>query len=182
MAPTLLTPRLVLHAWIDDDTEAWADMNADPRVMEFFPSTDLRERSLQSAQVLRSNLDRDGCGWWVVEVKGCMPFAGVIALQPVPFEAPFTPANEIGWRFCADAWGMGYATESALAALKFAFEKLKWPEVVAMTASINLRSRRVMERIGMTHDSRDDFDHPRLESGHRLQRHVLYRAKVGPAE
>ena len=168
----------MLRGWTDDDIEAWATMNADPRVMEFFPHTAERERSFASAIKMRADVERDGFGWFVVEVMGSIPFAGVIALQRVPFEAAFTPAREIGWRFIADAWGHGYATEAASAALDFAFDTLGWGEVIAMTAAINRRSRRVMERLGMTHDSRDDFDHPRLEIGHRLRRHVLYRARA----
>ena len=167
---------MILRGWTDSDVEAWAEMNLDPRVMEFFPGTQERERSLASANAMRMELDRDGYGWFVAEVKGKIPFAGVIALQPVPFKAHFTPAREIGWRFVAKAWGHGYATEAAAAALDHAFKKLDWNQVVAMTAAINSPSRRVMERLGMTHDPSDDFDHPRLDATHALSRHVLYRA------
>ncbi len=175
--PVIETPRLILRGWNDEDVHAWARMNADPRVMEFFPGTQEPQQSIAAAIALRKELERDGYGWFVVEVKDRMPFAGAIALQPVPFEAPFTPAKEIGWRFMVNAWGCGYATEAAGAALNFAFEELRWSEVVAMTAAINARSRRVMERLGMTHDPADDFDHPRLDEGHRLRRHVLYRVR-----
>jgi RimJ/RimL family protein N-acetyltransferase len=177
-APRIETHRLVLRDWTKDDVESWAQMNADPRVMEFFPSTYSRERSLETAAQMREELLRDGFGWLVVEVKGGMPFAGAVALQRVPFEAHFTPAYEIGWRFRRDAWGNGYATEAASALRDFAFRELHWPEIVAMTAAINLRSRKVMERLGMTHDAADDFTHPRLEAAHRLSLHVLYRAKA----
>ena len=176
----LETPRLLLRGWTDGDVEAFARMNADPRVMEFFPSTYARERSIASATALRAELERDGYGWFVVEVKGGMPFAGVVALQAVPFEAHFTPATEIGWRFAVDAWGHGYATEAAAAALAYARNRLGLSEVVSMTAEINTRSQRVMQRLGMTRDPNDDFDHPRLEAGHRLRRHVLYR--YGPLD
>lgn len=168
---------MLLRGWTDADVESWVEMNADPRVMEFFPSTIGRERSVADATAMRANLERNGYGWFVAEVKGEIPFAGVIALQPVPYETPFTPAREIGWRFVVDAWGRGYATEGASAARDYAFESLGWDEIVAMTAAINMRSRRLMERIGMTHDAADDFDHPRLDAGHRLSRHVLYRAR-----
>jgi RimJ/RimL family protein N-acetyltransferase len=179
--PVLETPRLRLRGWRDDDVEAWIDMNADPRVREFFPNVASREESLDAAERLRSALERDGCGWWVLERKDRAGFAGVIALQPIPFEAHFTPAHEIGWRLPFDAWGHGYASEGAAAAMQFAFERLHLPEIVAITASINTRSRAVMERLEMTYDLRDDFDHPRLESGHRLERHVVYRAKRPPS-
>ncbi|MBV9718948.1 MAG: GNAT family N-acetyltransferase [Candidatus Eremiobacteraeota bacterium] len=174
---TIETPRLLLRDWTDPDVAAWAKMNADPRVTEFFARRYTREISESMARYMREQLRRDGFGWWVVEIRGGAPFAGVIALQAVPFEAPFTPANEIGWRFSAEHWGNGYATEAARAALDFAFDVLGWPEVIAFTAAQNLRSQRVMERLGMTHDARDDFDHPQIAQGHPLRRHVLYRIK-----
>ena len=175
--PTIETARLVLRDWRDADVESWVRMNADPRVTEFFPKTYTRELSESSAARIRQELARNGYGWWAVEIPGVTPFAGVIALQAVPFQAPFTPANEIGWRFSVANWGRGYAIEGATAALDFAFNRLGWHEIVAFTAATNLRSRRVMERIGMTHDAADDFDHPKIESGHPLQRHVLYRIR-----
>ncbi len=156
-------------------------MNADPRVTEFFARPYTRERSEANAKTIRESLARDGYGWWAVEIRHGAPFAGLIALQAVPFAAPFTPANEIGWRFASEHWGRGFATEAARAALGFAFGELGWHEVVAFTAASNVRSRRVMERLGMTYDSRDDFDHPKVELGHPLLRHVLYRIAEAPA-
>jgi 3-dehydroquinate dehydratase / shikimate dehydrogenase len=175
--PTIETPRLRLRDWRDSDVEAWVRLNANPRVTEFFHKRYTRVDCEASAAVIREQLERNGFGWWAVEVRGGAAFAGVIALQVVPFEAPFTPANEIGWRFAFEHWGRGYATEGARAALDYAFDELHWPEVVAFTAASNRRSRRVMERVGMTHDPTDDFDHPKIEPSHPLRRHVLYRAR-----
>lgn len=172
---TIETARLLLRPWRDSDVEPWVQMNADPRVAEFFPRIYTRELSQSTAQRLRADLERRGYGWWVVEVREGSAFAGVVALQEVPFSAHFTPAREIGWRFTPECWGRGYATEAALAALGFAFSRLGWNEVVAMTAAPNLRSQRVMERLGMSRDTGGDFDHPRIEAGHPLRRHVLYR-------
>lgn len=152
-------------------------MGADARVMEFFPGIEDRSRAEAGALRVREALNRDGFGWWVLEIKGGAEFVGVIALQDIPFEAHFTPAIEVGWRLRPELWGNGYATEGARAAIDYAFNKLDRPEVVAITAKINARSQRVMQRLGMTHDPADDFDHPNLEPGHRLQRHVLYRLK-----
>lgn len=176
--PTIETPRLILRDWRDDDVDAWAAINADPRVTEFFAKSYTREISEAGAAAIRAQLSRDGFGWWALEVRGGPSFVGSIALQAVPFDAPFTPANEIGWRLASQCWGRGYATEGARAALDFAFNALKWPEVVAFTVASNVRSRRVMERLGMSHDSRDDFDHPKIEPGHPLRRHVLYRVSA----
>ena len=176
--PTIETPRLILRDWRDDDVEAWVTINADPRVTEFFPKAYTRELSEASAAAIRAQLRRDGFGWWALEIRGGPAFIGSIALQAVPFEAAFTPANEIGWRLAAQHWGQAYATEGARAALGFAFNELKWTEVVAFTAASNLRSQRVMERLGMSHNAGDDFDHPRVEVGHPLRRHVLYRIRA----
>jgi RimJ/RimL family protein N-acetyltransferase len=173
--PTIETPRLRLRDWRDDDVEAWIAMNADPRVTEFFARPSTREGSESRAGEIREELTRRGYGWWVVEIRGGPAFAGVICLRDVPFAAHFTPAREIGWRFAPANWGHGYATEGARAALDFAFTRLQWDEVVAMTVPTNLRSRRVMERLGMRRDPADDFDHPNIARGHRLRRHVLYR-------
>lgn len=122
-------------------------------------------------------MDKTGYGWWIAEIKDGNRFAGCVGLQDVPFEAHFTPALEVGWRLCVDAWGFGYATEGGRALLDYAFGDLNRSEVVSMTAAINIRSRRVMERLGMSYDPRDDFEHPRLEQGHRLRPHVLYRLR-----
>jgi RimJ/RimL family protein N-acetyltransferase len=172
---TIETPRLLLRHWKDSDIEPWVAMNADPRVTEFFSSTYTRAISEAAAMLRRRELDDLGYGWWVVEVRGGAPFAGVVVLGDVPFEAHFTPAREVGWRFAPEHWGNGYATEGARGALDHAFAALGWHEVVAMTAVQNLRSQRVMRRLGMTRDPADDFEHPKVEEGHPLRRHVLYR-------
>jgi ribosomal-protein-alanine N-acetyltransferase len=170
------TPRLILRQWNDADVEAWADMNADPRVMEFFPGTVPRERSREQAAMMRRDLKANGYGWFVMERKEAPGFAGVIALDDIRYEMPFRPLREVGWRLPVHVWGRGCATEAAHALLRYAFEELGWPEVIAMTAAINLRSRRVMEKLGMTHDPREDFDHPRVPDALAIKRHVLYRA------
>ena len=174
-APVIETPRLLLRGWRDDDVEPWVRMNADPQVMAYYPSTHTREESEASALTIRTSLERDGYGIWVVEIKGGLPFAGVICLRQISFEAPFAPANDIGWCFLVEAWGHGYATEGATAALDFAFEQLNWDEVTANTSILHVRSQRVMQRLGMTHNAADDFDHPKFAKGHRARPHVLYR-------
>lgn len=175
MAPTLESERLLLRPWRDQDVPHWVSMGADPRVMRFFPATYEAEYAEKMAARLRERLEADGYGWWVLEAKDVSPFAGVICLEPVPFEAAFTPAFEIGWRLKAEHWGRGYATEGAALAARFGFDVLHLDEIVAMTAVQNLPSQRVMQRLGMTHDPRDDFDHPRLDEVHPLRRHVLRR-------
>jgi RimJ/RimL family protein N-acetyltransferase len=171
------TPRLILRQWRDADVDAWAAMSADPRVMEHFPSTYTRAQAEASAAVFRAALERDGYGWWPIEVKGGAPFAGVIVLQEIPFEAHFTPAMEVGWWLAHEHWGHGYATEGARAALDYAFGELRRTEIVAITTPVNVRSQRVMQRLGMTRDPTDDFENPRIAPGHPLRTHVLYRLR-----
>ena len=169
------TPRLILRGWKESDIEPWVLMNLDARVMEFFPRPTPRERSIEQAAIMQKGIEENGYGWWVVELKATGEFAGITALDDVTYPVPFTPTREVGWRFRAEMWGRGYATEAALAALDFARERLGWDSIVSFTAVTNVRSQRVMQRLGMTHDPAEDFDHPRIEDGHPLRRHVLYR-------
>ncbi|MDH4608250.1 GNAT family N-acetyltransferase [Pseudomonas sp. BN102] len=174
------TPRLRLRTWRDDDLTAFAALNADPEVMRHFPACMSREESDALAARIRQHFQDHGFGQWIVERAGDGAFVGVLGLQNVSFEAPFTPAVEIGWRFMRPHWGQGLASEAAQAALAFAFERLLLAEVVAFTVPANLRSQAVMERIGMQRDFDGDFEHPGLPPGHPLRRHVLYR--LGRAE
>lgn len=102
-------------------------------------------------------------------------FLGFVGLAVPSFAAPFTPCIEVGWRLAPEAWGHGYATEGAREAVRFGFERLGLAQIVSFTVPANVRSRAVMERLGMTHDPADDFDHPNLPEGHPLRSHVLYR-------
>ncbi len=169
------TERLLLRQWRDEDHAPFAAMNADPAVMEHFPSVLGREESDALASRLRAAIAQRGWGFWAVEVVGGAPFVGFIGLSVPSFDAPFMPCVEIGWRLAREAWGHGYATEGARAACAFAFGELGLDELVSFTAVTNVRSQRVMDRLGMSRDAREDFDHPSLPEGHRLRRHVLYR-------
>jgi RimJ/RimL family protein N-acetyltransferase len=171
----LTTDRLLLRQWKDSDYEPFAALNADPAVMEHFPAPMTTEASDGFVDRIRGDLDRRGFGLWALEVRDTGEFIGFTGLSVPSFEAHFTPAVEVGWRLAKGAWGNGYATEAALASLAYGFQTAGLEEIVSFTATPNLPSQRVMERIGMTHDEAGDFDHPRLEPGHRLERHVLYR-------
>lgn len=174
----LKTQRLILRPWSEKDLEPFAKMNADPRVMEYFPATLSKTESDQLAQRLQAKINEKDWGFWAVSIPGIAEFIGFIGLNHVDresFSAPFTPAVEIGWRIAFEHWGKGYATEGAKAALAYGFETLNLNEIVSFTAVQNMRSRRVMERIGMHHNLSDDFDHPKLAEGHPLKKHVLYR-------
>jgi RimJ/RimL family protein N-acetyltransferase len=178
MAPTpaIQTARLLLRSWRDEDLAPFATMNADPVVMEFFPKTLDRAESDAMVTRIREHFAARGFGLWAVEVPDVSEFIGFVGLAVPRFEAHFTPCVEIGWRLAREHWGHGYASEAARSVLAFGFDHLALDEIVSFTAAVNLRSRAVMERIGMTRCTADDFDHVALPEGHPLRRHVLYRA------
>ena len=169
------TPRLLLRPWRDSDREPFARMCADPRVMEHFLKCLTRAESDALIDRGMAKFQREGFSLAATELKETGEFIGFIGLSVPAFEAHFTPCVEIGWRLAAEYWGRGYATEGAQACLRFGFEELGLKEIVSFTVVGNIRSRRVMEKLGMTHDPAEDFDHPGLPEGHRLRRHVLYR-------
>ena len=171
----LATPRLRLRRWRPTDRDPFAAMNADAQVMEHFPAALSCEESDALASAIEHHFVEHGFGLWAVEIPGVTPFAGFVGLSIPRFVAPFMPAVEVGWRLAFAHWGFGYATEGARAALNHGFDSLGFSEIVSFTTAGNLRSRKVMERIGMTHDAAGNFDHPGLDAAHPLRRHVLYR-------
>lgn len=174
LQPTeLRTTRLLLRQWVPNDEPIFCQMGKDPEVMRYFPSLVSEESSLGTISRFRSDIEEYGWGLWAVEHQS--EFIGFTGLSVPRFEARFMPAVEIGWRLKPSAWGNGFATEAADACLEFGFRTLGLEEIVSFTAESNLPSRRVMARIGMTHDPRDDFDHPSLPEDSPLRRHVLYR-------
>jgi len=174
--PELRTERLLLRRWLPADRAPFAALNSDPLVTEFLSSSLTREQSDGMVDRIEEAFEERGFGLWAVEIPGVTPFAGFIGLSIPRFAAPFTPAVEVGWRLAHEFWGSGYATEGARAALSFGFDVLGLDEIVSFTFERNVRSRRVMERIGMTRDPADDFDHPALPADSPILRHVLYRA------
>lgn len=177
MVAELRTKRLVLRDWRPSDLDAFAALNADPVVMEHFAHTLTREQSDKMAEVIQLELAVEGWGLWAAEVPGVADFIGFIGLHRATFEAPFNPSVEIGWRLAHSSWGRGYASEGATEVLRFAFEEAGLDELVSFTYEGNLRSRRVMEKIGLTHDPTADFEHPNVPEGHRIRPHVVYRGQ-----
>ncbi len=169
------TARLLLRRWRETDREPFAALNADPAVMEHFTGLLSREESDAFIDRIEQSFDIWGFGLWAVEVPGVAACIGFTGLWAPSFDAHFTPAIEVGWRLARAHWGEGYATEAAAAALDFGFDHAGLDEIVSFTIPTNVRSVAVMERLGMTHDPADDFDHPRLPAGSPLRRHVLYR-------
>ena len=174
----LRTPRLALRQWREADLEPFARLNADPEVMRHFPAPLTREQSDALAEREGRRIKLLGWGLWSVEVTESAQFIGFVGLAEPSFEAHFTPAIEVGWRLAHNAWGRGYASEAARAAAAFGFDELRLDEIVSFATVENVRSLKVMERIGMTHDPVDDFDHPSLAPDDPLRRHVLYRLRA----
>lgn len=170
------TERLRLRPWRESDREPFARLNADPHVMRYFPAPLSPPESDTMADLIEAQMAARGFTLYAAELRETGAFIGFIGLSVPSFEAHFTPCVEIGWRLAADWWNRGLATEGARAVLRHGFDALRLDEVVAMTAAVNLPSRRVMEKLGMTYDAADDFDHPRISPGHPLRPHVLYRA------
>jgi ribosomal-protein-alanine N-acetyltransferase len=173
---SLRTERLLLRPWREEDREPFAALNADPEVMAHFPAPLSRKESDALIDRHQAGLEAGEPGVHAAEVLATGEFLGFIGLAVPRFEADFTPCVEVGWRLARAAWGHGYATEGARAAVAYGFEELGLPEIVSFTAVGNARSRAVMERLGMAYDR--TFEHPNLEPGHPLRPHVLYRLRA----
>ncbi|MCR9232797.1 GNAT family N-acetyltransferase [Gimesia chilikensis] len=166
------TTRLILRRWCEDDVTPFVELNKDPRVMQYYPSTLTSEQSMQMMDDIQKHFEEYGFGLWAVEIKDQTPFAGFIGLAVPQFTAFFTPCIEILWRLATPYWNQGYATEGAHAVLDFGFDECNLKQIVSFTVPSNIASRRVMEKIGMSYI--DNFDHPGLPDNDPLQRHVLY--------
>ncbi len=168
----LTTHRLQLRQWRESDLAPFARLNADPRVMEFFPALMTARQSDELALVEQGRIEARGWGLWAVEERVSSAFVGFVGLAEPRFSADFTPCVEIGWRLAPEFWGQGLATEAAAACLEFAQHELRESKVYAFTAAINLRSRAVMERLAMI--CQGQFLHPQLPEEHPLAWHWLY--------
>ena len=174
IAAVLTTERLILRPWQKADREPFAALNADARVMEHFPALMTREQSDAFAEKIEACFAEHGWGLWAVERRDTGAFIGFAGLWPVADDLPVAPGTEVGWRLAAEHWNRGFATESARAAVAYGFEQLGLDEIVSFTASSNVPSRRVMEKLGMQHDVAAGFDHPRFPDWPG-RFHVVYR-------
>ena len=170
----LKTERLRLRQWRQEDFPAFAMLNADPEVMEFYPERLNKEESNEMAKRFEALIVYRGWGFWVVEKLDEKAFMGFVGLHEPTYDLPVTPCVEIGWRLAKEYWGYGYASEAANASLEVAFEKLNLPEVYSFTSVLNKKSRTVMERLGMV-DMKQNFEHPMIPEDSPLREHVLYK-------
>jgi RimJ/RimL family protein N-acetyltransferase len=167
------TPRLLLREWLPQDEAPFIALNSDKEVMEFFPATFNAEETRHHIKRISTQINEKGYGWFAVERKDSHAFIGFTGLSHPGFESTFTPCTEIGWRLAKEHWGNGFATEAAKACLQFGFEQLGLDTIYSFTAIPNTRSENVMKKIGM--QKAGTFLHPKLEEGHFLQEHVLYK-------
>jgi RimJ/RimL family protein N-acetyltransferase len=172
------TNRLLLRRWIEEDREPFFRLNSDSRVMEFMPNCLSRSESDLLVDHIEDHFRKHSFGLYALELREDHSFIGFLGLAIPEFTAQFTPCIEIGWRLSANHWGCGLATEGARAVVGHAFEVLRLDALASFAVQANIRSRRVMERIGMIYNPAEDFDHPNLPEGHPLRRHVLYRLQA----
>ncbi|PCI77252.1 MAG: GNAT family N-acetyltransferase [SAR86 cluster bacterium] len=169
----LETARVVLRQWQSEDYAEFANMNADPDVMRYFPSLLSREESDTLTKKFDNLVIEKGWGFWVAERKSDSAFMGLVGLNQAD-DLPVTSCVEVGWRLAKAYWGRGYATETAAASLHFAFSILEQDRVAAFTTLANSRSREVMSRLGMK-DRQENFLHPRVSQSSGLKEHVYYQ-------
>ncbi|KZK95949.1 anhydro-N-acetylmuramic acid kinase [Pseudovibrio sp. Ad46] len=169
------TERLVLRKWELADLDGLVEMNADPRVMEFYPSVLSRAESEKMLARYMDAQQQHGFCFSVASEKRSGRFLGYCGLKVSGYQEHllFGPCVEIGWRLLRSEWGKGFATEAAQMWLGFGLETLKLNEIVSFTPVQNSRSEKVMQRLGMVRV--EEFAHPMLEDGHRLKRQVLYK-------
>lgn len=178
MTTIIETERLILRTWEKEDAEAYFQINQDPKVIEFLLGPLTMEQVNDFILQMNSQSDKRGYAAWAVCLKETSELIGFIGLNYIEWESPFTPAVEVAWRLGSQFWGRGYATEGAKAALEYGFKNCGLKEIIAITVPANVRSIRVMEKIGLKRDFNNDFAHPKLSIDHPLSQHILYRLTV----
>lgn len=172
---TISTSRLLLRLWKEGDIDAYYQINQNPDVLEFLPGALTRTEVKNFMARQNQQFVERGFALWAAELKETSDLIGFIGLNYFDYPVHFSPAVEIGWRLSSSFWGKGYATEGARKVIEFGFHQCHLQEIVAFTVPKNIRSQRVMEKIGMVQDMNGDFFHPKLPRKHRLAKHVLYR-------
>jgi RimJ/RimL family protein N-acetyltransferase len=173
----LNTDRLILRTWQDEDLIPFFAINQDPLVMEFMPALLTKAQADTFIQSMKEHFNQHGFGLYACVLRETNELIGFVGLNIPNFETHFTPCVEVGWRLSSQHWGKGYATEAAMVAMEDGFLNHQLNEIVSFTVPLNVRSRRVMEKLGMKNNSKDDFNHPKLPLEHPLSLHVLYRIK-----
>ena len=178
MSTIIETARLILRTWKNEDAHAYYHINQETKVTEFLLGPLTMEQVNNFIFAANNHQEKHGYTLWAVELKETGQLIGFIGLNYTDWKSPFTPAVEVGWRLGFQYWGKGYATEGAQAALDYGFKRCSLKEIVSFTVPANLRSIRVMEKIGLKRDVNGDFAHPKLPADHHLSHHILYRLKA----
>ncbi|WP_426235692.1 GNAT family N-acetyltransferase [Pararhizobium sp. DWP1-1-3] len=172
----LETERLRIRNWLETDRPLFAEINADPKVMEFFPRRRPREEADALMDEVRRRIKETGLGFFALALKDTDEPIGFLGLARTDLE-PFLPDGtvEIGWRLAVRFWRQGFATEAGQAMLRHGFEKHRLAEIVSFAVENNARSTAVMTRIGLRHDPSRDFEHPRVpDTTPHLKHHIVY--------
>lgn len=178
MSIIIETERLILRTWEKEDAESYHQINQDPKVIEHLRGSLTRKEVNSFIIAANEHQNKHGYSLWAVELKETGELIGFIGLNYTDWDAHFTPTVEVGWRLGSKYWGKGYATEGAKAALEYGFKHSKLKEIVSFTVPANLRSIKVMKKIGLKRDMNGDFTHPKLVADHPLSKHILYRIKA----
>jgi len=169
------TERLRLRLWQPEDVAPFVQLNADPLVTQFLPGPITTDEARAMCARQNALYGEHGTCYFAATLRETAALIGFVGVKYLDIDRPFAPCYDVGWRLGSRWWGRGLATEGALAALRHGFDVVGLDEIVSFTVPANVRSRRVMERIGMVRDADGDFDHPALAAEHPLARHVLYR-------
>ncbi|MGW4701203.1 GNAT family N-acetyltransferase [Streptomyces sp. NPDC004285] len=147
----ILTPRLLLRRWSDDDLVPMAEINADPEVMRWIGDGSVRdpEQTADAVERYEEEWDEEGFGIFAVELLGSGELIGFAGLSVPDFLPEVLPAVEIGWRLGRPYWGQGYASEAAHAVLEFALQDRGLDRVIAITHAGNRASENVIRKLGM---------------------------------
>lgn len=169
------TERLILREWQDKDFDPFFALNQDLEVMRYFPNIFSHQETVDLVTKIKIKFNINGFGFYSCELRDTGQFIGSIGLNVPDFSAHFTPCVEVGWRVAKEFWGQGLAVEASQKCLEIGFNQFGLDEIVSFTAKINHNSQRVMQKLGMTNNEAEDFEHPKLNSNHPLALHVLYR-------
>ena len=164
--------RLGFRNWQEADIPMLAEVNADPVVMEFFPSIQGFQQTVDFVRRMQKQFAEKGYCYFAVDKLDREEWIGFIGLSDQDYKADFTPCIDIGWRLKQSAWHNGFATEGAKRCMEYGLTNLGLLKVFAVAPKINARSEHIMKSIGMFKVS--EFDHPALREDTRLNPCILY--------
>ena len=167
-----ISDRLGFRNWTSEDLTEFANINASPEVMEFFPKPLTQTETAEFIDRLQNHYEKNGYNYFATEIIETGELIGFIGLAYQEYETEFNPATDIGWRLKRTAWGKGYATEGAKRCLEFAFKDLKLDRVISTCTVNNIKSENVMKKIGMK--KKGEFNHPRLSEFPDFEKCIWY--------